>query len=400
MIYLDDSSTTKVDKEILDSMIPYYLEYYGNASSTHSFGQKSKYAIDEARYIIADFLQCTPQEIIFTSTGSESISLAIKGTAEYLATQDNKFIPENVYIITTPLEHSSVHKTIMHLGFWGYKNKVIAVESDGRIKLENEENSLRSILEKIRGENSQAKILISVQYVNSEIGTIQNLPVISKIAHEYGAIVHTDAMQAAKLLDVSIPFLGVDLLTMASHKIYGPIGVAILYIKAGSKISRQIDGGDQEYKIRAGTQNVPAIVGFGKAVKKLKVERNERHKKINKLSDIFVNKLKDSIPDIRILAEDARMQSIHACVFPNILSTEFLVRLDMSGIMASAGSACNSGSIQPTANLAHIGLADKDINSVIRFSLGKDLEESDVLQAVEIIVKTYNDYINSKEVNV
>lgn len=397
MIYLDDSATTQLDPRILESMMPYLTNLYGNPSSTHSFGQKSKFAVDEARYTIADYLKCTPQEIIFTSTGSESISLALKGTAEYLATIGDNFNPENVYIITSPLEHSSVIKTISHQSFFGYKSKVLDVDQNGKVYIYETENkySLEKALNDIKTENSEAKILVSIQYVNSEIGTIQDISEISKLAHKYDAIVHTDAMQAAKLLDISVNNLGVDLLTMAAHKIYGPVGAAILYIKSGSKISRQTDGGEQEYKIRAGTQNTAAIVGLGKAVELLKSEREERREKIKNLSQEFISQLKSKIENIKILCEKDRMESIVAVLFPQINATEFLVRLDMAGIMASAGSACNSGSIQPTENLSKIGLNDKEINSVIRFSIGKNNTIDEINESAQIIAKEYSDYIRN-----
>ena len=394
MIYLDDSSTTQLDQRVLQAMLPYFTDMYGNASSTHSFGQKSKYAIDEARYILADFLHSTPQEIIFTSTGSESISLALKGTAEYLATKDG-FHPENVYFVTTPLEHSAVMKTISHLQAWNYKNRIVPVDDFGEVKPTGED-SLESILQDIKAENPNAEILVTVQYVNSEIGTVQNIAEISKIAHSYSAFVHTDAMQAAKYLDLNVQDLGVDMMTFAAHKIYGPLGAAALFLKSGSKISRQIDGGEQEYKIRAGTQNTPAIVGFGKAVQFLMQERDERKKHVWELSDLFSSKILSSIPGSRILCNENRMKSICAIVIPGIQAVEFLVRLDLNGIVASAGSACNSGSMQPTENLKYIGLNEQEINSVIRFSIGKNNTIEEINSAVEIIAEEYKKYTAQK----
>ncbi|MEI7604174.1 MAG: cysteine desulfurase family protein [bacterium] len=402
MIYLDDSATTKVDERVLDAMLPFYKEYYGNSSSVHSFGQKSRFAIDEARYTIASFLQCTPQEIIFTSTGSESISLALKGTAEYLATKNGKFEPEKVHIITSPLEHSSVHKTIAHLGYWGYKNHIIDVNNEGLLILDpetgisgnpvNNLKSLRQILDDISSDSSNL-IIVSVQHVNSETGAIQDIKRICEIAHEYNAIVHTDAMQSAKLIDINVRDSGVDLLTFASHKIYGPLGAAVLYIKSGSKISRQIDGGEQEYKIRAGTHNTPAIVGFGKAVELLSNERNERLAYIQDLSNKFISLLTEYIPNVRVLSLNKRMVSIHSVVLPGVKASEFLVRLDMAGIMASAGSACNSGAIQPMANLSYLGLSDTEIDSVVRFSIGKNNNIEEINESVKIISEQYNAYI-------
>lgn len=390
---MDDSATTQMDSRILDQILPYFTSNYGNPSSTHSFGMKSRYAIDESRYSIANYLGCTPQEIIFTSTGSESISLALKGTAEYLATINGDFHPENVYFVTSPLEHSAVIKTISHLSAWGYKNKIISVDQNGVVNL----NILSSTLESIKIENPSSQIIVTIQHVNSEIGVIQDIPKISLIAKEFGAYFHTDAMQSAKLFDLNVKTLGVDMLTMASHKIYGPIGVGILYLKSGSKISRQTDGGEQEYNIRAGTQNTPAIVGFGKAVELLKQERVGRFQHISKLSTILCDKIKFEIPSIRILSENTKIPSINSILFPQIKSTEFLVRLDLAGIMASAGSACNSGSIQPTANLKFLGLNDDEIKSVIRFSIGKNNTEKEINEAAEIIVREYQKYIQSKK---
>ena len=400
MIYLDDSSTTKLDERVYNAMIPYMLEYYGNASSTHSFGQKSKFAIDEARYAIAKYINSSPQEIVFTSTGSESITLALKGTAEYLSGINNTFEPEHVYLVTTPMEHNAVINTISYLSILGYKNKIVDINEFGQaIIIKNNEfpNSLEQILTDIKQQDKNAHIIVSIQYVNSETGAIQNIKEVSQISHSFDAIVHTDAMQASKLLNISINELEVDLMTFAAHKIYGPVGAACLYIKSGSKISRQIAGGEQEYKIRAGTQNTPAIVGFGKAIELLAEERESRVKLITELSENFISNLKKKISNISILAEFNKIPSIVSVVFPQVNAVEFLVRLDLAGIMASAGSACNSGSIQPTANLKHMGLNDNQINSVIRFSIGKDIKNKDIDEACKIISEEYKHYIRSRK---
>jgi cysteine desulfurase len=372
MIYLDNSATTKIDPQVVKEMIPYLEEYYGNPSSLYHHGQISRRVIDRSREIISQYIGSDIQEIIFTSGGTESNNLAIRGVSLALKNKGR-------HIITTEIEHDSVMNTIKNLE--GFNITYLKPDKNGVISEED--------LDKEIQDNT---ILVSIIYANSEIGTIQNIKALSNIAHKKGILFHTDAMQAAKYLDINVENLGVDLMTFGAHKINGPKGIGALYIKRETPIKPYLFGGSQEYNMRAGTENVAGIVGFGKAIEILSHNIYKRIEKVKNLRDKFENTLKD-IGNIKFNSTAKnRMPHLTNVYFKNILSESMLVQLDLNNIAASAGSACSSLSIEPSHVLKAIGLTDYEAKHSIRFSLGHENTLEEIEKTIQIIKKINENY--------
>ena len=375
-IYLDCAATTPVDKKVLKEMLPYFNENYGNASSLYSFGQEALQAVEKARLQVANFFGAQPQEIIFTSGATESNNLAVKGIVKAHYKKEK----EKPHIITTSFEHHCVLDAIKSLE---KENLIEATfinpKRDGVIDINNIKNALKS-----------NTILVSVMYVNNEIGTVQPIAEIGKMLKEYNSkiIFHTDATQAVNYFDCNALKLGVDLLSMSAHKIYGPKGVGVLYVKKGLNIAKIQDGGAQEFGLRAGTLNVPGIVGLGKAIE-LVEKGKSKNKNIEKLRDYFINKILKEIPDS--VLNGSRIKRSPNNINVNFLRVEgesLLMMLSANGIFVSTGSACSSGSLSPSHVLLALGLKPEETHGSLRLTLGKDTTKKEVDSAVKIIKKS------------
>ena len=374
MIYLDNSATTKIDPLVVKEMIPYLEEYYGNPSSLYNHGQQSRRAIDRSREIISNYIGSDIQEVIFTSGGSESNNLAIRGASSALESKGR-------HIITTQIEHDSVMNTTKNLS--GFEITYLKTDKDGIVSTKDLEKEIRD-----------DTILVSIIYANSEIGTIQNIKSLCEITHQKGVLFHTDAMQAAKYLDINVNNLGVDLMTFGAHKINGPKGVGALYIKRETPINPIIIGGSQEYNMRAGTENVLGIVGFGKAIEILSSNIRERENKVKNLRDILETQLSkmDNVEINSTAKKENKMPHLTNVYFKNIPSESMLIQLDLNNIAASAGSACASLSLEPSHVLKAIGLTDNQAKHSIRFSLGHENTLDEINKSIQIIKKINEDY--------
>ena len=376
MIYLDNSATTKIDPLVVKEMIPYLKDYYGNPSSLYHYGQQGRRAIDRSREILSNYIGADIQEVIFTSGGSESNNLVIRGVSCALKNKGR-------HIITTQIEHDSIIDTAKSLNLNGFDITYLKPDKNGFI-------SEKDLEKEIRGDT----ILVSIIYANSEIGTIQNIRSLSDITHSKGILFHTDAMQATKYLNINVVEIGVDLMTFGAHKINGPKGVGALYIKRETPINPIITGGSQEYNMRAGTENVAGIVGFGKAIEILSTEKLSRGNKVRKLRDRLETKLNE-MDNIKINSTakiDNRMPHLTNILFKNIPSESMLIQLDLNNIAASSGSACSSLSLEPSHVLKAIGLTDKEAKHSIRFSLGHENTEEEIDESIKIIKKINENY--------
>lgn len=369
-IYLDYAATTPVDAEVLKTMLPYFSSEFGNASSLHSFGRNAADAVTAARESAACFFKCTSEEIIFTSGATESNNLAIKGVLRAY-NKNKKNSGKKPHIITTVFEHSCVLKTCQKLEKEGSAEVTyLPVYSDGIIKV--------SDLEKAIKENT---LLVTVMYVNNEIGTVQPIAQIGKVIKKhnsklldtkYQILFHTDATQAVAYFDINVKRLGVDLLSMSSHKIYGPKGVGMLLVKKGTKITQIQDGGAQEFALRAGTLNSTGIIGLGKAIEVLEKNKQKEIKKIKELRDYLIKKVLKEIPSVRLNGSRSKRSPNNANFsFSDVEGESLLLYLDAEGIAVSTGSACSSGSLSPSHVLLALGLKPEQAHGSLRVTLGK-----------------------------
>ena len=351
MYYFDNCATTKIDPKVLDSMMPYLKEYYGNASSIYKLGQISKNKIEEVRENISQIINCKPSELYFTSGGSESNNLALKG----IMRASNK-----KHLITSVIEHHSILNTCKELEKEGYEISYIGVDDEGNLNLEELKNSIR-----------EDTALVSIILANNEIGTIQNIKEISNICKEKNVLLHTDAVQAIGNINVDVKELGIDSLSLSAHKFYGPKGIGLLYVKSGIRFNALINGGHQEQNKRAGTENVANIVGMGEAVKLIYTNIEEKNKYITDLRDYFESKIK-KIPNVIINGNlKNRLPGVSNITIKGISNDVMVIGLDMKDICISSGSACTSGSIEASHVLKAIGKSAEDANSTIRISIGK-----------------------------
>lgn len=365
VIYFDNNATTQVLPEVFNAMAPYFTENYGNASSMHRFGGGNKKAIENARLNIAALMNANPGEIVFTSGGTEADSSAI-----YSALQ---VYPQKKHIITSAVEHPAVLEVFKKLAKEGYIVDFIGVDSYGRFNMEQ----FKSVL------NPQTA-LVSVMWANSETGTIFPIKDIAALTHEAGALFHTDAVQAFGKINIDVKEAGVDMLSCSSHKIHGPKGIGALYIRQGLKFYPFMIGGHQEKLRRAGTENVPAIVGFGEASKIAKETLNEYETKVAQLRDTLENGLLAAIPDCKVNGDkEHRLPNTSNISFGYIEGESILMMLDEYGICASSGSACTSGSLEPSHVLMAMGVPFQFAHGSIRFSLNK----FNTIQEVEEVIK-------------
>lgn len=367
-IYLDYAAATPIRGEVLEAMQPYMTTEYGNPSSSHQMGRNAREAIDIARQQVADALKCQVNEVVFTGGGTESIALAIKGVSQaFKDTSKNN-------IITSQVEHAAVITSCEELSERGFNTNYIPVDKQGIIDLE-----------KLSESTNDRTCLMSIMYANNEIGTIQPIDKISKIAHSKNVLLHTDACQAAGYLDINVNNLDVDLLTLNGSKIYGPKGIGVLYIKDGTPITPLFAGGGQENNLRGGTENVPGIVGLGKALSLAQIESEEEVTRLTKIRDNFINSivLKDKIK----LVGDAKHRlanniNIH---FIGHEAQNIVAMLDKHGVYCSMGSACSTTKTEPSHVLMAIGLSYHESFECVRFTLGLNTSEEEISQTVQII---------------
>jgi len=364
MIYMDYAATTPVDKRVLDAMLPYFSDSFGNPSSVHHYGQKAEAAIDSARETVAGVLNCQPDEIIFTSCGTESDNLALRGAAvEMRARRQAR------WLITSKAEHPAVSKTAEQLEkHHGFQVEWLDLDAHGSVSPETVERALC-------GETA----IVSVMYANNEIGTINPIQEIAEACRRKGILFHTDAVQAAAYLSVDVQALGVDLLSLGGHKFYGPKGVGALYVRKGTKLAPSQTGGGQEFGFRAGTQNVPYIVGFAEALRLTAEERERRAAHVRPLRDRLIGTVLEEIPDSRLTGHPEKRLPQHASfVFKNVDGNLLLTLLDTAGFACSSGSACKTGNPEPSEVMRAIGLSrDWGLGS-LRITLGSGTTPAEV----------------------
>jgi cysteine desulfurase len=358
MIYLDYSATTPVDARVVDAMAPYFSASFGNPSSVHRYGQVAEAAIDSARETVASILNCKPQEIIFTSCGSESDNLAIRGAAYAMREKTDAN-----WILASRAEHPAITQTLLHLEkHEGFLLEWLDVDEHGRVTPE--------IVSKAICDNTA---IVSVMYANNEIGTINPIKEIAEICRANHILFHTDAVQAAAYLPLDVDLLGVDMMSLGAHKFYGPKGVGALYVRKGTPLVSHLTGGGQEFHLRAGTQNVPYIVGFAEALRLTNEERDQRVMHVQPLRDQIIGSVLETVPDSRLTGPwEARLPHHASFAFKGVDGNLLLTLLDAAGFACSSGSACKTGNPEPSEVMNAIGLSrDWGLGS-LRVTLGKD----------------------------
>ena len=366
LLYLDNAATTKTAPEVVDAMLPYFTEHYGNPSSVYSFSSGNKEMISKQREAIADTLGASANEIYFTAGGSESDNWALKATAEAYAGKGN-------HIITTKIEHHAILHTAQYLEKRGFEVTYVDVDEDGKVKLDELKAAIRP-----------TTILISVLFANNEIGTIQPIKEIGEIAKEHGILFHTDAVQAYGQLPINVDECHIDMLSASGHKFNGPKGIGFLYIRKGVKIRSFVHGGAQERKRRAGTENVPGIVGIGTAAKRAANTREERVAKEIEVRDYLIDRVLKEIPYCRLNGHRTdRLPNNANFSFRFVEGESLLIMLDMKGICASSGSACTSGSLDPSHVLLAIGLPHEIAHGSLRLTINEEITKEDIDYVVD-----------------
>ena len=366
-IYLDHSATTPLDREVLNKIVPYMTEDFGNPNSVHTFGRKAMQAVDFARDTVAQVLNAKPSEIYFTSGGTEGDNWAINSAVKAFNGKKNK-------ILSLPIEHPAVLSTLSALSENGVIVEFIPVDSSGNIHL----NYLEKAIDDSVG-------LVIAMTANNELGTLSPIKQIAKIAHSVGALFLTDAVQAVGVMKIDVKETDADMVVISSHKFYGPKGVGALYCKNGVKLNGYIIGGHQEREKRGGTTNVAGVLGMALALKKASDGYLENAEKIKNLRDKFESKLIKNLPNIKINKSENRLPTVSSVTFNGINGEVLLYNLDLNGVCASNGSACSAGTIKPSATLKAIGLMDEEVKGTVRFSFGKNNTEKEIETAVQII---------------
>ena len=370
-MYLDNSATTQVSEEVFEEMKPFFTEEFGNPSTLYSIGRESKKALNQARQRVADAINAKPEEIIFTSGGSESDNLAIKGIAFKLAKKGK-------HIITTEIEHPAVTRTLQFLESLGFDVTYLPVYENGIIRIEDLEEAI-----------TPDTILITIMHGNNEIGTVQPIEEIGLIARENKIKFHTDAVQTFGKIPVDVEKLNVDLLSISSHKINGPKGVGALYIKKGTRVVPLIHGGGQERGIRSGTENVPGIVGFGKACELATQKLDEHYEKLSSIRDELIDKVLTTIPEAYLNGDrENRLPNLVNFRFTAIEGESLILLLDAKGYQASTGSACSSNTLEASPVLTALGLDPVDVHGSLRISLAPESDTFDVDEFVNVIAES------------
>ena len=369
-IYFDNAATTKLDDEVLKEMLPYLKDNYGNPSSIYKLGREARKAIEDSREKIAKVLNCKANEIYFTAGGSESDNTAIKGIAKANKKRGN-------HIITSKIEHPAVLETCKQLEKEGFEITYISVDEKGIVDLEELKKSIKP-----------TTILITIMFANNEIGTIQPIEEIGKIAKGNNIYFHTDSVQAVGSIKIDVQKLNIDSLSLSGHKFYGPKGVGALYVKTGVPFEKFISGGHQERNKRAGTENVAGIVGIGKAIELAYENLDEYNKKIKELRDYYVKQVEEKIPYIKINGDmEKRLPGNSNISFRFIEGEGLLLNLDLKGICASSGSACTSGSLDPSHVLLAIGLPHEIAHGSLRVSIGKYNTKEEIDYLIENLME-------------
>jgi len=367
-IYLDHSATTPVRTEVATAVMEYMTGKYGNPSSVHSFGREAKAALEKARGQVAALINAQPEEIIFTSGGTESDNLAIIGVARANAIRGK-------HIITSAIEHHAVLDTCKALEKEGFRVTYLPVDAYGQISLADLEAAI-----------TDDTILISIMHVNNEVGTIQPIAEIGRIARERGVLFHTDAVQSLGKIPVDVKAQNIDLLSGSGHKIYGPKGTGFLYMRKGVRLKNLVHGGGQERKKRSGTENLPGIVGLGVAAELAAAEMETEMKRLAALRDRLIKGLQEKIPHVRLNGHPTERIATNANLsFEYVEGESLLLSLDLKGIAASSGSACTSGSLEPSHVLTAMGLCHELAHGSVRFTLGKDNTEEDIDYVLEVM---------------
>jgi cysteine desulfurase len=355
-IYLDYAATTPVDSRVLDAMLPYFNDSFGNPSSVHRYGQHAEAAVEESRETVAAAINCGPSEVVFTSCGSESDNLALRGGTQAMAEKSDR-----KWILTSNAEHHAITKTAEQLAeHYGFLLEWLDVDEYGMVTPETVEQAL-----------CDNTAIVSVMYANNEIGTINPIKEIAKICHEHGALFHTDAVQAAGYLPVDVSELGADLISLGGHKFYGPKGIGVLYVRNGTPLLSQVTGGGQEHGLRAGTSNVPYIVGFAEALRLAVKEREQRIVHVKPLRDRIVGTVLEEIPDSRLTGHpEKRLPNLASFALKDVDGNTLLQMLDAAGFACSSGSACKTGNPEPSEVMTAIGLSREWGLGSLRVTLG------------------------------
>ncbi len=371
IVYMDHAATTPVDPRVLEAMLPYFSEKFGNASSIYSLGREARQAIEEARRTVAEILHAKPEEIIFTSCGSESDNLAIRGVAFA-----QRHRGKGNHIITSPIEHHAVGHTVEQLEkYFGFEVTYVPVDKYGVVDPDDVGRAIRD-----------DTILITIMYANNEVGTIEPIAEIGKIARKKGIPFHTDAVQAAGALSLNVDELNVDLMSLSGHKFYAPKGIGILYVRKGTPLLPMQTGGGHEQNRRAGTENVPYIVGIATALKIAYEEFESNNSHVKRLRDKLIQGIMERIPDVQLTGHPTnRLPNNASFIFKNAEGESILLGLDLKGVCASSGSACTSGSLEPSHVLLAMGIPPEDAHGSIRLTLGRENTDEDVDYVLEVL---------------
>lgn len=372
-VYLDYSASTPVDPRVLDAMMPYFSEVYGNSTSSHRQGRRGEAAIEDARARLAHILNCQPAEIIFTSCGSESDNLAIRGAAWRA-----RNLGKSARLLTSPVEHSAVSNTIAQLGnLLDGETVIVPVDSHGLVKPGYFAAACQS-----------GAAVASIIYANNEVGSINDLAALSAIAHQHDVLFHTDAVQAGGQLTLDVEALGIDMLSLSAHKFYGPKGVGLLYVKDGIDFPSVMTGGGHEGGRRAGTHNTAFIVGMAKALELAQAEASERLARFHNLREQLIDGLLSRVADAELSGHPANRLPSHASfVLPGIDANALLMHLDLNGVAASSGSACKTGDPEPSAVLLALGYSPAEAKCGLRLSVGTATTEADIDYALAVLAK-------------
>ena len=388
-IYADNAATTKVAPEVVDAMLPYFTETYGNPSSIYNEGRTARVAVEKAREQVANAIGASPKEIYFTGSGSEADNWALRSTARALSKKGN-------HIITSAVEHHAVLHTCQDLEKQGFEVTYLPVDKYGMVSPDDVKAAIKD-----------TTIMISIMFANNEIGTIMSIAEIGKIAKEAGVVFHTDAVQAVGNVEIDVKSMNIDMLSLTAHKFHGPKGCGALYVRQGVKLMSFITGGAQERMRRAGTENVPGIVGLGKAIELATANIKEKQEKLIALRDRYIKKVLETVPYSRLNGHPTERLAGNANIsFEYIEGEGLLLSLDMKGIAASSGSACTSGSLDPSHVLLAIGLKHEQAHGSLRTSFGEDTTVEDIDYMVDAIAEIvarlrsmsplYEDFVKSQ----
>ena len=367
-IYLDHNATTPVHPEVLEAMLPFYKEGFGNASSIHSFGREAKVALEESREKVAKLLNTDPLEIYFTSGGTESDNLAVKGIAWANRKKGN-------HIITSKIEHHAILESCKYLEREGFEVTYLPVDKYGLVEPDELKKNIR-----------KETILVSIMHANNEVGTIEPIPELSKIAKENGVYFHTDAVQSTGKIKIDVNSLGVDLLSLSAHKFYGPKGVGAIYIRRGVRLTPLAHGGHHEKARRAGTENVPGIVGLAKALEIANRDMEKEDNRLKNLSERFFERITEKIPDVYLNGHpELRIPNTLNLSFKGVEGESIILSLDLKGIAVASGSACTSGTLEPSHVLSAMGVPPDLAQSSLRFSFGRSNTIDDIDYVVEVL---------------